>query len=285
MNSESQKILSAINQLENNLLLVKEKSFEILGISSNYLGSCSKSLKIKEDKIQEFAEYIGMIPEDILKGEIDLKLIKKHLYKNQFMDLPEKYSKGAGSYISGIRTIYIYVNKTQGNKAAQEMIRHFNIPKKSLFNDNNKNNLLLVNDLFDYCILNFNFKRKDFIELAYSQYFEGERKAIFEIASSCTNIRSLLSMIVKNSNLYEMNFFYQLVEVSDKLFIIRSESRPNINDELSKINISSLENNFYKAKVIEIIPTLVGLPPIKVKPLKSLKQNGRQIIHYVINVL
>lgn len=281
MQNDHFNIIPIIKELESNLLLDPEIIGEVLEVDPRILDQPKLMGTLSFRQISNLSSFLGLPIEKLVNQEIDYQAIKDKFYSS-VEKVPDKYSIGAGSYISGIRSMHNYIKNCYGKATAIEALKNFDLTENSIINDKNMNNLFLVNDVIDYCIESLGFEKSDVKQMALRSYIDGQRKEILKMASTCKTVKELLQLMVNHSEKYEVNFHYYLIDIGNSKYILRSESKEEITDTLKTQKVSTLENNFYKSYVIELSPVLAGLGNIKITGVQSTVISGKQIIHYYI---
>lgn len=162
----------------------------------------------------EFCSATGISPEAIRTGYIDRSSeteLRSGRTEGGFQ-LPSHYAHERGSKVRAMVPLLGYYREKRGEKALEDFFERIKIDSDLFVDLDNQVNLNFCLDLARDLISTGNLKKQDFAALTQSvrrPETHGRMQAVYADKVSQWN---LLSLLIKNSRHYEINFKYELEE-------------------------------------------------------------------------
>lgn len=229
----------------------------------------------------KLSEYFNININDINNGTVNFTKLKRSFFSPS-KSINCEYLKNAGTYMSTIRSMVNHVKTITNQKSSNYLLQKFEIPKEALINDELLVNLSLGNKVLEYIHQEYNFKHVNYLSMAMSSFDTPKRRNLLSLIPKNKSTYQIVSKFIQHISAVEKNFEYNVEKYNDEYIIVKSHSKPEMNEYFQSARICKEPGTLMRKAVFEVVTSLLGKQLIEVEYVKEFTQDNQHFIDYYI---
>jgi hypothetical protein len=276
VNNESQEL---IQQIKRELYCDDDFLLDVFQLSKTDMSKKLSTDTLGFKSITNFAEFFKIPIEDLLQNEVNWTTARTSLLRKKGQ-VDNKYTLGAGTYISTVRNILNYA-ELRTNRSVQKLLSDkYALDNDALRDDSLMVNIILVNDLIRTFSESWGLNVRDLENISEMGLLTQQK--MLAVVNRKKTLPEKCRAMATNSTIYEKNFNYGYSELGDGFHMFTSSSKPEMNNRLSRAELSPTLTNELKGRILEKTIQLQGHDDFKLVSISNNTTTQGQKVDFLL---
>ena len=232
---------------------------------------------VSVDKLFSLAGRLNLSFDSIMSGRVDYQALQQHYLGNK-THLPERYQKAALGRRRTTLFVLNYIEENFGWEARLAILNHFQLNEAIFADPDEPIGFHFSADLCDF-LYKYKLGQDAIAQIGLQSFLSTNTAQVKQELEECTSVAELYEKMcmVLVPKYFEKSFIYKIIRTGKNHCVLTAKPNPLLKELLKQKVIGNPATAMIRVGLAAAYPTILGLPPAKVKQTASIYQGDCDI--------